>query len=476
MAGDRIDAANRYITINLNTNTWTYQLAPGVIWSAQTMYSIPLSLFRADPLLPMHSGTDVLMIEGASSVLGGQRRAWGGQRRSWGDDGTYTGCYVDESNKAAFIQEIEHSFRIIPLAGGAGQHFPYTLFFPSGKNMRFTGVGARANGTGDMLLFGPRSLAGFIGTAQATTRDHADVDTTFHTLALRTNDAHKTLSAYQMHENDTWTRIYAVSNTMLRAGDVLTLTVSDDKAQFEVINNASEAKTFDLGLGHVGSDGVGTIVYPAQPIGANERRIYTPLLWTDLEHAPIRVDIDINADGTIDRTEILGGHVFPAVTHVDALPATGATFAIITHDKLEPGHFGWVNLDQPLVPGQTPTGGGSGNNVVLRKWLKTGGNPGIVLGGGLVGITGTHGNLFQAIGNHTPGHADLYRRGDVMVVPLYDTIMPRRGSQPLYYRIAGMAVVQITGSHNAGNDDDACHPAQGCRKAVMGKLLAVVRP
>lgn len=479
------DAANRYIEIDLIANTWTYELAPAtdtrpaIRWTGRALYSTPLNLFRERPILPTQSGTDVMMVDGGTRFAwGGTRFAWGGTRFAWGEhDGTHTGCYVDDGGPE-FVQEIERTLRVTPLTTGLNrnQAFPDTLFFPAGKNWSFTGVGSLPGQTSDMLFFGPQSVAGFMSTANDTTRDTANIDASFLSLNLQTADASKPMSLYQMHETNDWTRVYAVSNTTLGASEDLTLTVHPSLSRFEVVNRAAIDKTMDVGFSHIGNDGISTIVYPEQPIGAQERRIYTPIDWTDLTHSPIKVEIDFNADGSIDRVELLGGDVFPAATSIESVPdQSGQLFPILTHTKTAPGHFGWINLDYPLAPGLTPDESmQTGNASVLRKWLASGGNPGIVPGGGVVGVSGTHGNVFTAIGTPIPGEEVLYRVGDLMVVPVYDQVITSPGSQPIYYRVAGFAVVRITESTNHGPEDDACTNNPACKKRVMGELIAKI--
>jgi hypothetical protein len=63
-----------------------------------------------------------------------------------------------------------------------------------------------------------------------------------------------------------------------------------------------------------------------------------------------------------------------------------------------------------------------------------------------------------------------------MVIPLYNQLVDRQGSAPLYYHIAGFAIVRITESVNHGGDDAGCTADPACQKRVMGQLLAKVVP
>jgi hypothetical protein len=465
------DASNRFIDFDLTSNTWAYQMAPGVIWSGPTIYSIPLGFFRGQPVLPTQSDTDVMMVDGVhGQAWGVHGRAWGGYKwtfgvhgRAWGDDtGPITGCYVTDTGPT-FVQEISRTMRVTPFTGlNSSQTFPDTLFFPAQQNWRFTGTGASYGNIGDMLLFGPHSAAGFLTTASDTSKDSVDIDASFRSLTLHTNDPSKPITAYQMHETDTWTRVYPASNTMLGTTESMTLTVSPSLDQFEVINHAGVAKTLDVGFAHIGSDGIGTIVYPHQSIGPNERRIYTPLNWLNLSHSAIRVDIDANADGAIDRTDWIAGDVFPAAVALRSVPNTpGQSFPIIDR-TVAPRQYGWINLDYPLPPRATPKNAMRGNERVLRKWLQFSGNPGLQHRGGFVGVEGRHGDLANDVGYRTARGEAYYHAGDVMIVPLYDRIVQPTRSRPLYYRIVGYAVVRILGIHP--NDRDT----------VRGQLLAKV--
>ena len=466
------DVSNRYIDFDLTGKSWAYQMAPGIIWSGKTIYSIPLGFFRDQPVLPTASNTDVMMVNGVHGrAWGGDIRPSGGYKwtfgvhgRAWGGDTEpLTGCYVSDASPT-FVQEISHTLRITPFTGlDAPSTFPDTLFFPARQDWRFVGQGATDGNIGDMLLFGPQSVAGFMTTASATTRDSADVDAAFHSLTLRTNDPSKPISAYQMHETEAFTRVYAASNTMLGASEALTLTVSTSLDRFEIVNHAGTAKTLDVGFAQVGGDGIGTIVYPQQPIGPNERRVYTPVDWQELSHSVVRVDIDVNADGTIDYTDWIAGDVFPAAVALQSVPdKSGRTFAIIDR-QVAPGQYGWINLDYPLPPRTAPKNSMRGNERVLRKWLELGGNLSLKPRGGFVGVTGRHHDLAEEIGRRSRGAEAIYHAGDIMIVPLYDRIIEPNGSRPLYYRIAGYAVVRILPWRY-----------QGTESQVIGQLIAKV--
>lgn len=483
--GSAADVDNRYIEFDLAANTWSYELAPAttarpaINWIGQTLYITPLRLFRERPVLPHQSGDDVMVVDGGNRMLwGGGMTLFGGNRMLWGEgDGTFTGCVLQD-NAPTFVQEISHTYRLTPMNGGAGARpFPDAILFPAGRDWSFNGAGSDGGTTSDLLLFGPRSLAGMISTASPTARDTATVDASFRSLTIQTTEAGRPVTAYQMHETDDWTRVYAVSNAQFTSGDSLTLTVDPTLASLEVVNRSATAQRFDLGFAQIGA-GLGTILYQKQPIGAQERRIYTPIDWTDLAHNPVLVAIDLGANGSIDRYELIGGAAFPAATLSAQVPGKiGEEFPIITHNQTAPGHFGWVDLDRLLGPAEEPVDQTtSGDPAVLRKWLAADGNPGLTIGGRLIGVAGTHGNLFKAIGSSTPGDEALYHVGDIMVVPLYDQAIDRQGSQPMYYRINGFAVVRITKSSNQGGDDAACTGSASCRKRVMGQLLWTVRP
>lgn len=483
--GSAADVDNRYIEFDLTANTWSYQLAPAtstrpaINWVGQTLYSTPLRLFRERPVLPHQSGNDVMVVDGGNRLLwGGGMTLFGGNRLLWGEaDGTFTGCVLQD-NAPTFVQELPHTYRFTPMNGGAGtRSFPDAILFPAGREWSFSGAGSDGSATSDLLLFGPHSLAGMISTASPTARDTAMVDASFRSLTVQTTEVGRPVTAYQMHETADWTRVYAISNARFVSNEPLTLTVDPTLASLEVINRSSTAQRFDLGFAQIGA-GQGTLLYQNQPLGAQERRIYTPIDWSNLAHSPVLVAIDLGADGSIDRYELIGGAVFPAATSSAHVPdKVGQEFPIITHNQTAPGQFGWVDLDRLLGPAEEPVDQPtSGDPAVLRKWLAAGANPGLAIGGRLIGVAGTHGNLFKAIGSPTPGEEALYHIGDIMVVPLYDQIVDRQGAQPMSYRISGFAVVRITESSNQGGDDAACTGSASCRKRVIGQLLWTVRP
>ena len=465
-----------YIEVNIVSNTWSYELAPAtetnpaIRWTGSFLYTTPLSIFREKPKLPTNAD-DIVFVDGI------QRYTWGVQRYTWGDDGygssnvkttdnTHTGC-IDTGNSIQFVQEISRSLRLVPFTGDQPSSvFPDTLFLPAHQELTFTGTGSESANIGDMTIFGPHALAGLITTADQATHDQATLDADFKALTIQTTDQRKLVTAYQMQETEQWTRIYAVSNISLAHGELLTITVAPDLGSFEVINQSPVTKTFDLGVGHIGSTGVSNRIHEHQLIGPFERRIYTPVVWEEVAHSPLIVEIDYHNDGTIDQLEFVGGQIFPAAIDINSIPdAKGTEFTMLAQEFVAPGHIGWINLDYPLKPGQKPTNKMNGNDTTLRRWLSTTDTVAIYPQGGFVGIPGVHGGLFQAINNPTPGAEDLYHVGDIMLVPTYTTIIGRQGSQPMYYKIHGVVAVEITQS----SGQNECKQ-QSC-KSVTGKLL-----
>ncbi|NNJ13763.1 hypothetical protein EKD04_025910, partial [Chloroflexales bacterium ZM16-3] len=290
------DAANRYIDLDLTSGSWSYELAPAtsthsaVIWTGTSLFSTPLHLITQKPVQPTSSGLDIVALEGGHShAFGGLNVAFGGHSHAFGTDtetDTHTGCVVPESGPQApaFAQEVSRSMRITPLTGGNTSTFPDALLFPAGRATAFTGVGAREGGIGDTMVFGPRGLMGYMTLAGASTRDVISTDAAFLRASLSTTDPSKPASFYQMHETDNWTRVYALNNTSIDATAPLVTEVSSDLGSLTVINTG-HARRYDLGLGHYGSDGVGQAIFPVQLIGANERRVYTPMLWSNVAHS-----------------------------------------------------------------------------------------------------------------------------------------------------------------------------------------------
>jgi hypothetical protein len=483
------DADNRYIDLDLVNKTWTYELAPAtathpaVIWSGSQLFSTPLHLISQKPVQPTASGTDIIALEGGhSQAFGGHSQAFGGHSQAFGTDtetNTHTGCVATPGQQPTFMQDVSHSIRITPLTGGNTSTFPDALFFPAGRPMAFTGVGANAGGIGDTMVFGPRGLMGYLTPAGASTSDTLSTDATFLRASLSTSDPSKPASLYQMHETDDWTRVYALNNTSIDASAPLVAEVSPDLGSLTVINTG-HARSYDLGLGHYGGEGVGQAIFPAQPIGANERRVYTPMLWRNVAHSPVLVQIDLGNDGTIDRVELIGGDLLPAVASLADAPTTpGAELTLIDHD-LGGDNFGWVDLDHPLAPGQQPPAegddhdddgndhgddparmseGGEGDDDEghaedsLARWLAQGGNPGLTLGGGLIGVPGKHEDLARAVPGRAPEHKARYQPGDLVLVPLYDQISGGH-DRPVLYQIGGFALVEILAHDNHGDHDD----------------------
>lgn len=478
------DTGNRYIQIDLATNTWSYELLPAtatrpaVLWQGQNLVTMPLAIYREAPVLPTQSDTDILAVSGGQrAAWGGQRAAWGGhaalfggQRAAWGGDPeSHTGC-IPADGGFRFVQEISRTTRVVPYSGWRNdQAFPDTLFFPAGQEWSFTGAGSLPGNVGDLLLFGPHALAGMLSVANSTTRDTVTMDAAFQTMTVTTSDAPKLVTAYQMHETDDWTRVYAVSNTMLGSDEQLILLVAEGGDSFTVINQSPITKTVDLGFGHIGGDGVSTVIYHDQVIGPGARLVLTPMQWERVQRAPIVVELDTENDGVIDDTWLLGGDILPAAVASANVPSTpGQVLSIIDWSKTVAAgnHHGWVNLDHPLPPGVTDARGIYGDGSDLRRWLAEGARPELQAGGRLVGIANAYYDLFTAISVLTPGSEQAYKLGDVILMPIYDRIYPARGRQPLTYRISGLAVVRIVTVINSDGQVD-------CAK-IRGELLMMV--
>ncbi|WP_124681958.1 DNRLRE domain-containing protein, partial [Candidatus Viridilinea mediisalina] len=473
------DADNRFITLDLANNTWSYSLAQGVQWQGRTIFSTPLSILLEEPILPTASGSDMLMVQGGHSLaFGGHSLAFGGHSLAFGEDGTntHTGCYVSSDGQVQLTQEISRSYRVVPLSGSWRQQvFPNTLFMPAGQPLSFNGYGSRDGGVGDMLVFGPHAMVGALSTVEATSRDRLSFDAAFLEATMTTADSDKPVTLYQVRESDDWSRVYAVSNTSLAAGEELRLAVSPDFEQLILFNNAPRAKRFDLGFAHIGNDGIGQITHRDQEIEAGATIIYTPLPWHMLPDAPILVEIDENSNGTIDHVELLGGTVLPVVAPVASIPTTpGAMVELLTHnERAAPGDFGWVAPQWVLWGGEPPTRQMRGNHTTLRAWLEDPEAICIGIGAELVGVPGTHGGLIRSITAPPSDPAGLSFSGQVVIVPLYDRTVIRRGGLPNTYHLGGFAVVRILSGEDVGGDDADCKPQQGCRKVIRGELLAL---
>ncbi len=310
-------AENHIIEIDFTANTWTYKLSDKAIWSAQTIYSMPLNLFRQQPILPAMTDTDVVMVNGGQrAAWGGQRAAWGGQRAAWGeveDTGTRTGCYITPDGTIVFTRSITGSLRVFPLTGprlpgpNGGPRMPETLFFPAGNDMTFTSAGGQET---DLMLFAHQTTIGFLATADDQTIDNLDIDKTFHTVSIRTNEtsSDKQFKLYQMHETKTDgpqasdTIAIAIEGN-LRAGQTTTLSVSQNLENFTIVNDGGSAKPFEIGLSSIGPSAVVTVIYPEVPIGAGETWVITLPAPADLANATLTATVH-RADGTIDTVPI----------------------------------------------------------------------------------------------------------------------------------------------------------------------------
>jgi hypothetical protein len=195
----------------------------------------------------------------------------------------------------------------------------------------------------------------------------------------------------------------------------------------------------------------------------------------------VLVQIDLGNDGTIDQVELIGGYVFPAVADVADAPAQAGAEMVLLDHSLARGNVGWVDLDHLLPPSALPPAEGhavgeqdqpsdeSGDKRggdperALRRWLTRGGNPGLTIGGGLIGIPGRHEDLAKAVqrsakdhrGDWRGAHRMAFHPGDLALVPLYDQIYNKPG-RPLVYRVSGFALVEILPA-KSGDDHGRGH-------------------
>jgi hypothetical protein len=466
-----------YIEVNLEANTWSYALLPNPIpanevrWTGNGFYITPLSAYQEEPELPTDANS-IVAVDGVNprSFVGGDKEHLGHQNNNIeAGDGSHTGC-TQTGSTLQFVQEISSTHKLTPLNGFSENSLVPNLFAaPAGQPWKLNGLGSRSAGIGDLMVFGPDSLAGAIGAAQTSTRDSLRVDETMKSIAFQTSDPAKPMTMFQMQETDLWTRVYAIGDIEIGAGEIVSETVSADLESVEIINDSQVQKEFNLGLTVVGSPYIGGRMMPAV-IGAHERRIYHPI-WDEVATAPVLIEIDRGNDGTIDQVEFLGGAMLPVVTSSATVPsARGTEFTLMNQQQHTiHGYIGWTHLDYTLAPDQDPTNAMHGTNNDIERWLKTPQAPTVWAKGKIVGIPGTHGSLFHALGSLTPGAEDLYHVGDIMLVPTFGAVIDERGGAPAYYQINGFAVVRIVSSSNAGGDDDKC--TLDCKKSITATLL-----
>ena len=441
---------DHFIEVDLNTNSWRYQLLapidlnPEIAWAGNTLNITPFSVYIEEPKLPTE-GTDGLAVDGLNykSNFGTDNESLKHANNNIeADNGTHTGCVLSSGGgNLQFVQEISRTQKLTPLKGlNPPSSFPNAYFMPADQAWTFNGLGSVTGSKGgSLLMFGPHALLGAIGPAQASTHDRLHVAETFHTLSFSTTDLPKPMSLFQMHETEAWTRIFGLANMSIGRNEVATMIVSPDAESLEIINTSPLSKAVDLNLTVVGRNIVGLRRMPVI-IEGNARTIFHPI-WDQLEDGPILMEIDAGNNGTIDRVQLLGGQTFPMVTASANVPTTrGQFFTIIEQGNAIQGapiygNIGWINLDFPLPPGQSPTQHMHGNNTTLVRWLATQKGPMLWNKGNIPAISGTHGGLFNTVQNE--------HMGQIVLIPTYDKIFNPNGAVPVYYRINGFAVVKI---------------------------------
>ncbi|NTV62167.1 MAG: hypothetical protein HGA65_01350, partial [Oscillochloris sp.] len=487
----------RYIELDLASGTWSYELAPAtasrpaVIWVGRDLFSLPLHLLREKPTQPTTSNSDLITVQGGTShafggtshAFGGTSHAFGGTSHAFGTDteaNTHTGCVNLPDHAVSFVQEIAHSFRVTPLTGN--RVFPDALFFPAGRTLAVTSVGTG----GDTLTFGPHGAVGYLTTSNDDTHDVLTTNAAFLRATLQTSDPSKPASLYQIHETDGWTRIYALNNTTIDPDAPLISEVSADLTSLTVINPGA-ARSYDLGLGHYGSDGVGQVIFPGLPIGAHERRIYTPLTWVDLPHSALLVQVDSDNDGTIDRTDIIGGNVFPAVASLADTPDTPGAELTLIDRQLSRSYYGWADIFHPLTTtlqiDSRNTGLGwldhdrhnplRGKLADLLRQIIGGGNPGLAVGDWLIGVPGQNTSLLSEIERQARSRTVAFQPGSLVLVPLYDQTQVVHG-RLVAYRIGGFALVEVL-SYPHSESSDSRHQSYHDR-AIHVRLITRIVP
>jgi hypothetical protein len=291
---------NRKVTFNLSKNTWSYQfgsfwlfgwLIPYETWSGDSthhlMYVTPLSMYT-------HQGIPMWNPASTSNFLG--------------TNGTANTLIVDgEGHQLGFVNgqfmdEIPGAANVTPNLGINPIQTYENYLLPDNLTYNVTLFGTE-QGHYNFNAFGSNFLLQINNVAtNPSTIDNLSFDTqNGKFITYSTNDAFKEYSASIVEETGDTSRIFKI-NTQISAGDNITFGLIDDNT-FKFVNDGG-AKTFDWALEQRGT-GAGLISFTNLPIEANSTQYISVKSLENLQSSEVVLEIDLNSDGTIDKSLIL---------------------------------------------------------------------------------------------------------------------------------------------------------------------------
>lgn len=358
------------LTINLDTNTWSYQYSPYNVTNATSgLFTSPdLQYFmeRPDVLrkIPVSAAERVLAAQNPVSTADDESESWIFVYPDPGSEVIIENPAGDQLGRRAgadLIHTIPRSVPILPSITDEEPDLPLGYFLPADAYQ----ISQRpsADSPSSLAIFGEDAFYTYRNLAPAAGHDD-------HILlqdglsVMHTGPTPVPVTVEALVWDPSGEKQFTVSNIGIAAGDSLHFTIDQERVlQFL---NTGTARTYRLEVVFLPEDqAAGTVLYRDIAIAANTRHRLLPA-WDELAVKPLNIQIDGNLDGVFeDSLRVVGEYVTGVFGELDdaaAVPADYALFqnypnpfnesTVIRFQVPEPAH---VRLDIFNVLGQPVT-------------------------------------------------------------------------------------------------------------------------
>ncbi len=342
------DDANRYVVINKNNDTWSYDLG-WTTWygdaDTHTLGIVPISKYAEQPVCPSWcNDTDTVRTSNGSSS--GQIWLTGDGHLLMTDAQGRRIGYVDDQ----FVNEIPGAYESI-VDGGLGIEVEpiYTLPFSDTYTILLDGQTLTQTETVAVTQFGPGYAAWMDDVALGpTSQDRLTVAPAGTQLTYQPSgdrEATLTLALDGASESNQ----LQVKGADIGAGQVVTLTVEIDDGQLKFNNAKASGGEYVLDVRRVSPAGEQWFVHAGLVISATDTHYVDYGAWDG--SGAMTLDVDHGSDGTIDETlelENQTGHIYlpliarnytPLQADFTASPTSGAAPLTVTFTNTSIGVY-----------------------------------------------------------------------------------------------------------------------------------------
>lgn len=302
--------AYRYLEINREAETWSYDFSPTERWSGNadtaTLGIVPISLYAEPPICPWCSSARAGRITADAGNQADKGQVWmigDGHLQITDGDGNRLG-YAG----GAIVEEIPGaSANFMPTGSVVAQEPIYTLPLTQTYTIRVLGspagaVRIQANEPISVMQFGPEYAAGVDGITPASPAlDSLEIAPDGRQIRYQaggSNQVALTVARDGAQESIQFT----VGGADIAAGEVMTLSVDETSKVLQLASSGTDG-TYSLDVLRTGAEGEDTFSVPDISIAAGDTQYIDYGQWADGK-IPLRVDH--GSDGHIDETLTLG--------------------------------------------------------------------------------------------------------------------------------------------------------------------------